>query len=239
MNTITERRISRLAIASFTLSLLALTFLLFVAFFPSRPEWLFSVLTAIESLTFVGFATGLIALFTISRSQGRCLGYAWAVAGIMIPVLAVILFRVLFPLRCEIPPKGPHEICASRLRSLSHAMAMYAQDWDGRFPNSKNWNASLLPYVTGGDIFACPADRSHSRLPSYAMNGTLSGLRLRDVSEKSVAFFDSVPGRNQSGTWTLLPSLPRHNGAHNFVFLDFHVKRMSTTEARDLLPSSR
>ncbi len=116
-------RTSRLAIASLILAALGF----------------FSLgLTAI-----VGFFLGIVSLVQIRRSGGKLLGGAEAIAGIIIPIVFAIL---LYPAFMTAHEKQQQVTCLSNLKSISLGTMQYAQDYDGRFPPTANWNAVLLPY---------------------------------------------------------------------------------------------
>lgn len=84
--------------------------------------------------------------------------------------------------------------CASNLRQIGRATALYMADHDGFFPfaygqsDSTNWTDALAPFlftrsnaapdsVRSSAIFHCPADNTGPAPVSYATNALLSGAR--------------------------------------------------------------
>lgn len=96
---------------------------------------------------------------------------------IVIAIIA-ILAGLLFPVFSRAREQGRKNACLSNVKQLGIAFAMYAQDWDGRFPpyaydtpqgsyfwcvyydkNSALWDVSrglIYPYLANREIFRCP-----------------------------------------------------------------------------------
>lgn len=97
-----------------------------------------------------------------------------------ISVMALLLALLVPGLgRAHKAAKGA--VCLSNLRSFGAAVALYANDHDGRYPSSSHsagslvaqgaWLASLQPYGIDAQPRKCPMDPyPDSRLTSYATN---------------------------------------------------------------------
>ena len=102
----------------------------------------------------------------------------------LLVVIAIIalLAAILFPAFARAREKARQTSCASNLKQLGIGFVMYAQDYDERYPYSRNqggvfgygWAGQLYPYLKSSPIFTCPDDSaaaSASGVPiSYAYN---------------------------------------------------------------------
>jgi len=91
----------------------------------------------------------------------------------LLVVVAVIalLAAILFPVFAQVREKARQTSCASNLKQLAAALAMYAQDYDQTMPaavsappiNGGNgtdvpYDRQLAPYGTSDGVYACPND---------------------------------------------------------------------------------
>lgn len=90
---------------------------------------------------------------------------------VVIAIIA-ILAAILFPVFARAKAKARQTSCASNLKQIGLAAAMYASDWDGR-PASCNcgrgldkwgngpgrfwWQYLLVPYSKNHELYACPS----------------------------------------------------------------------------------
>jgi prepilin-type N-terminal cleavage/methylation domain-containing protein len=120
---------------------------------------------------------------------------------VVIAILA-ILAGLLFPVFARAREKARSTVCLSNLRQLGAAMAMYCQDYDGRFPwgvdpadrycpeiwsGYPQWQAQLAvmpflhdalnPYVRSHQAWHCPSDTGYS-----VLEDTNSALKAEPTS---------------------------------------------------------
>ncbi len=121
---------SGLAIAAFVLGILSLFTL---------------GLTAIPAIIL-----GIIALGAIGRSGGRLTGSAFAVIGIILPVLsffAVLLLAILIPALASTHQLSPRMACGTNLSRIGKAMLIYANDYDGELPRAGGRQSMWGPVI--------------------------------------------------------------------------------------------
>lgn len=92
---------------------------------------------------------------------------------VVIGIIAV-LGALIFPTFARARASARKAVCASNLRQIGMAIAMYADDWDGLSPRTTAWHRwgyegtdgddpgpaweeQLHPYVEDRDIYRCPA----------------------------------------------------------------------------------
>jgi len=101
---------------------------------------------------------------------------------VVIAIIA-ILAAILFPVFARAREKARQASCQSNLKQIGLAYAMYAQDYDERFPTDwitlppgtpwtdrYTWRAMISPYIKNTQIFNCPSNAS------YVYQGALAGL---------------------------------------------------------------
>ena len=95
-------------------------------------------------------------------------------------------------------------VCKNNLKHIGLAMAIYANDFEDRFPPTLD---DLVPlYVTERMLFHCPSDPSEEVSYLY-----LPGLKVTDKPTDIVAF-------DRRGN---------HSGGRNVLFVDGHVEWMT------------
>jgi prepilin-type processing-associated H-X9-DG protein len=107
------------------------------------------------------------------------------------------------------------DLCISNLRNVGSALAMYVQDYDGRFPPMRvaaETQKVLYPYLRNRDVFFCPATRK-----PYQPNLNLHLKRLQEISHPS-----EMP--------TFYDPQPHPDGTRGVAFADGHVKAISKSE---------
>lgn len=123
--------------------------------------------------------------------------------------------------------------CLSNLKQISLAFAMYAQDYNDRFPPSQRWIDSNGPYYhehPGEEpLFTCPSVNESSGY-GYAYNSKVSGVDHTRITvpEQTVLVYETTNlVKNASGNGQEIAY--RHKGGAYFAFGDFHVKWFSQT----------
>lgn len=130
--------------------------------------------------------------------------------------------------------------CLNNIKQLSLGVMMYADDYDGSYPNPKKWNEQIFPYTKSSKLLYCP--QAHRRdMPAYALNSKLKGMNSGASThvDTTVMIFESIPGRNLAGGSELLPKYPRHHGGDHIGFLDDHAKWLSSQDALRLTTHGR
>jgi prepilin-type processing-associated H-X9-DG protein len=130
------------------------------------------------------------------------------------------LAYLMYP-RQRDPSRTSH--CLSNVANLCMVFEMYRADNGDRFPPNTNWREVKETYLYGPEVFVCQAAPYLSC--GYAFNASLVGLSSADIHDpvRTVVIFESDRGWNAAGGPELLPEEPRHNGGHNFGYLDGHA----------------
>lgn len=88
-----------------------------------------------------------------------------------------ILAALLFPVFARVREKGHSTSCASNLRQIGMATAMYADDYDGRYPprfvviGEISWWNLVDPWSGDEAVWFCPSESARSlRLRHYGLN---------------------------------------------------------------------
>lgn len=142
-------------------------------------------------------------------------------------LLAGLLLLTLSALRAAEDPQLPGARrlwCESRIRRLTFALRMYAQDHDDCLPPARAWSTQVLPYIKQAEWWDCP---EAGRPYGYAVNSNLDGSDLSTVTrpETVLLLFDSrLPGPNAVGGASTVASPVRHPGGNSFCYLDGHVR---------------
>lgn len=201
-----EGKTSGLAITSFVLGMLSLVC---------------AILTAIPAII-----CGIISLVKISKSQGRLKGNGFAIAGIAVSavymlVILPLIMAVMLPALSKTKTMAQRIVCATNLKGLGTAMYVYANDYDDTLPTADKWCDLLTSHVDVNPVsFRCASTSGGSF--SYALNENLAGRGLKDVSPDVVMLFEADAGPNAVGGPEMLVS-DRHEGC-NIIFMDGHVE---------------
>jgi len=209
-----DARTSGLAIASLVLALLG-----FCTFFLTAP---------------LAVILGIVSLFKIERSAGQLKGKGLAIAGIVIPTIALpILLGILIPALTRTGCVAYRMVCGTNMAGLGKAMLVYASDNKDMYPAPDNWCDLLIkndPNVTE-KIFRCKGGETGPC--NYAMNKNIEKLGA-NAPPDMVLLFESKPGWNQSGGPEILTT-ENHNGdGCNVLFNDGSVLFFGTEHLNDL-----
>jgi prepilin-type processing-associated H-X9-DG protein len=208
-----DARTSGLAIASLVLAILG-----FVTFF----------LTALPAVIL-----GIVGLFKIERSAGQLKGKGLAIAGIVVPTIALpILLGILIPALARTRDVAYRMVCEANLVGLGKAINLYADDNNDTFPSIDQW-CDLL--IKNADVhpnqFRC---KNASEGPcNYALNKNVVDLGVKSPAD-IVLLFESKPGWNQSGGWELLTTENHRGDGCNILFGDCHVAFVLSKDINDL-----
>ena len=134
---------SRMAVAALILGILS-----FVTF----------GLTAIPALIF-----GIISFVIIEKSGGRITGRNFAIAGIVVPVLGLL---ILIPVSTRIRQTAFRMVCETNLAHIGMSMDIYRHDYDDEFPRAGGidsvWATGISNWIADNrfDAFGLSADGS-------------------------------------------------------------------------------
>lgn len=240
-------RTSGLAIASFVMGLVCLTCIF----------WPMLALPAI--------ICGIIALVKISGSKGTLKGTGFAITGIVIPsvmiVLVPLLLAILMPALGRVKTIAQRTICSTNLQGLGNAMIVYANDYDGQLPPADQWCDLLISEtdVYPGSLI-CPDSDAVEGESSYAININAAGKKLDELPADMVLLFETELGKeegprteiiearanspvypkrwNQAGGPEIMStphSMHTDETGCNIVFIDGHVEFVSGDALQNLL----
>jgi prepilin-type N-terminal cleavage/methylation domain-containing protein/prepilin-type processing-associated H-X9-DG protein len=175
---------------------------------------------------------------------------------VVIAIIA-ILAAILFPVFAKAREKARQASCASNLKQIGLAVAMYAQDYDEKLQGRKKawsyttghaettWHVLLQPYIKNWQIHVCPSNPGYYTWDgvqaSYGMNVCIvwdydgQALAKIDYPAQRIILKDAVccGGGAWPGCACLAVSGSHaypHNGGANCLYVDGHVKWQRDTD---------
>ena len=171
---------------------------------------------------------------------------------IVIAIIA-ILAALLLPAVVKAKESARQTYCASNLRQIALASALYVDEHDHRFPgqpsdgipvlaaggNGTNFYDLLSSYLGNPAVWLCPSTEPRpGRLMSYHMNGlivTSNGIRASAISQPSQTLLIGETGEHtryneaylrpdQTGGYLYDRPQQNHKGGSNAAFVDGHLK---------------
>lgn len=162
------------------------------------------------------------------------------VEAIVTIVILAIIAAILFPVFARQRETDCRVRCPSNLKQIALGIVQYTQDFDEKFPPTKNalggWAEIIQPYIKSYQIFQCPSDKSSDNKTSdYFLNARLSGVSLVKLPAPNltISFGDGTPDQpfdahlsQLPATWLQDSASPahRHLDGANYAFADGHVK---------------
>jgi prepilin-type processing-associated H-X9-DG protein len=190
----------------------------------------------------VGLVLGFVAHSRIRASNGRLTGSGMATTGIVLSLIAVLLWLLAIPAAVLLPAlakarakaKWPAQsiVCANNLKQLGFAVQMYESNHNDQLPPPESWCDAIQKEVGSSNVFQCPA--VPEQRCAYAFNQRLGGKRESDVNPQTVMIFESDAGWNASGGPELLLKSSRHMQLVTVGFADGHVERVTEAQLRQL-----
>lgn len=186
----------------------------------------------------VGLILGIIAMVKIKNSRGALGGDGFALAGIIVSAIFVLLIPIflamLLPALAEAKQEAQKINCISNVKQLALAEHMYADKNQHHYLAATNWCDVLLKSDASlTNVFHCPADATDGRC-SYAFNAQLAGADAGTADPNTVMIFESNGGWNASGGKELLLAKPRHGHQIAVGFADGHVEAVPESQLDQL-----
>ena len=183
---------------------------------------------------------GIIALVKISKSNGQLKGNGFAITGITVPAVVMLvifpmMLAILMPALAKAKEGAMTVVCSANLKGLSTAMMVYMNDYDDRCPTSEQWCDLLIQEAdVSPKSFQCPEDPEGSF--SYSINKNVYEVEAGQVDAQMVVLFESNPGQNSVGG--LEDAVFRHRGSGgrlcNIAFADGHTEHVTEDRIADL-----
>lgn len=129
-------------------------------------------------------------------------------------------------------------LCQTRLKNLSAAFFMYAQDWNDCLPPASHWGDRIsryLPPEKAGSLFRCPSALSPF---GFALNRHVAGLpmsRIEHPDETVMLLETDTATRNAIGDRASLPKPGRHTGTNNVALMNGRAMRATSSSERLLI----
>ncbi len=119
--------------------------------------------------------------------------------------------------------------CQSNLKQMGLGFMQYCQDYDEKFPLSRNWHEGVMPYIKSEQLFTCPALSMTKKSNGYAYNSKLSQDSQADVTssaETIMVYETSNLSPTVSAPFTGRAYRHKQNNdlGMNIAFTDGHVK---------------
>jgi len=221
-------KISKLAIVAMVLGVLSLCRLWISE--PSgfvRPAGYVLSVLALQVAAIVGIGLGLAAIVRINmRSNGMLRGRRFAIVGIAAAAISLVL-GILGLALLRKPQYGM--ICGTNLSGLGKAMAIYANDYDGKYPTADKWCDLLLQgdYVNEKQ-FVCRAarDSGDNERCHYAINPNCKPNSPPDL----VLLFETKGSWNRFGGPEILTTENHGGKGCNILFNDGRVEFVETKD---------
>jgi prepilin-type processing-associated H-X9-DG protein len=186
---------------------------------------------------------GIIALVKISNSNGMLKGKGYAITGIVIPAVMIVLFpiigmfaAIMFPALSQARGAATKLVCANNERQIALALISYCEESSGMLPE-ENWMEVMQEkgLIQGENVFICVDARKQAAY--YVLNKYIKNLNEVKNPARTVLIFegDSSNADGRGGNDNIL--FPHKQGTTegcNVGFVDGHTEFV-TIENKDTL----
>ena len=118
---------------------------------------------------------GIIALVQIGKSGGRLTGEGFAIVGMVVPVVVFFLMMgILMPALLRTKAIAFRVVCGTNLSGIGKATRIYANDFDGEFPQAGGARAVWAPSL--------PNWQGDNRFQAYNLNADGTGGQVTVAS---------------------------------------------------------
>jgi prepilin-type processing-associated H-X9-DG protein len=153
-------------------------------------------------LAVLGIICGIVAIIQISRFNSPVVGWLFAITGLILSSLIVLISVYSWTLRRAHYQMAQSALCVENVHQIGLACLTYAEKHEGNLPRRFD---DLKPYVTNTKIFICP--------------------QATDTNRYSYEFVGVTNKWNGNANLTILREIePRHGGKRTFLFDDGHVE---------------
>ena len=190
------------------------------------------------------------ALTRIRESAGALKGKGFAVAGMIVAVLNLLLLvaavlclfflpAVLVPAVVKARDEAGTDESKNVVKQLCVAARSYSLNNADRLPPADAWPEALQMMGVTDTSLEDPAEPGKGR--AFAMNAFLAEQRLGSVPRPSetVLFFECAPGAPPGGGPDALPRQPRHAQGYVIGFADGHVEQVAPPDLNRLIWNPR
>ncbi len=170
---------------------------------------------------------------------------------VVIAIIA-ILAAILFPVFAQAREAARKASCLNNVKQMGSAIIMYAQDYDGTFPqayyynNDSNsgggysqWSGTVQPYVKNWQMFVCPSDKVKGLAPTnFAGNNMGFGTPPGQTAQNAIQDLQA-PRLSYTANAAVMPRKRRSADPANVVYesmLDAPADTILVAEMTDIPP---
>jgi Domain of unknown function (DUF4190)/GYF domain 2/Protein of unknown function (DUF1559) len=186
----------------------------------------------------VGLVLGFMAHSRIRASNGRLTGSGLATTGIVLSLIAVLLWLLLIPTAVLLPAlsqakQNAQRInCVNNLKQLGLAVRIYSTDNQDQYPPATTWCDAIQANVGSPKVFQCPT--VPNQRCAYAFNAKVGGRKLSEVNPQTVMIFECDAGWNANGGSELMLNTSRHGRFFLVGLADGSVRQVTETQLGQL-----
>ena len=202
---------------------------------------IFGIIGCIPIFALVSLIVGIVALNSISHSEGRLGGKGMAIAGIILSSVMLLSTCIgaviMIPMLAQNKEKARQSTCYSNQRQITAAIQMYAQDHEETLPSiSTIWQDINVD----AGVLVCPS--AGKAIPNgYGYNAKTGGIAVGDVNDP-MSLILTADGGNSRNLLTGKDDIqPRHSERFIASYCDGHVSTgsLSYFDGKELSPNGK